>query len=1030
MHDDRPSEGGAKGDLVRESDEQVRLLLESTGVGIYGVDVDGLCTICNPACVAMLGYDDPEDLIGRPIHELMHHTRPDGSHYPASECRMRGVAESGRSVVVDDEVYWRKDGTSFPVEYHAYPVRREGRIVGAVVTFRDITKRKLTESALQKAKDEAEAANRAKNDFLAAMSYDLRTPLNDIIGFTDLIAGETFGPLEHPQYREYIDDIASSGRRLLEIINDLLDLSRLEAALQKGERSYRQLVELAPDCICVVYEGDITLVNSAGAAMFGADASDELTGRPITDLAHPDSQTLLGGNLKNLISEHKRVPIRFRRVDGVAIDTEVSALPFDDERGDAVMLVARDVTERKKAEKAARESEERFRTALQNAQDAIFIHDLNGRILDVNARACEVLGFTRDELLSRNMCDIEQSLTPSEAHEIWSGHSGESLQIDGVHQCKDGSCFPVEVHVDQFGAEDERLIIALARDVTERKRAEDILRLAATVFETTTEAIMVSDADNKVKAVNPAFTRITGYSVVEILGKTPNILKSGRHDEAFYEEMWSSLSETGHWQGEIWNRRKSGEVYPEWLSIATIYDEDGEVVERVAVFTDITKRKKDEEQIRRQASFDALTGLPNRSLFLDRLSRAIASSRREERLVALLFVDLDRFKAVNDTMGHLYGDRLLEQVATRLTGCVREADTVARLGGDEFTIILPDITRGGDAATVAEKVIEQMSSTFIVEGHDLFIGASIGITVFPEDAHDASTMLRNADIAMYRAKEAGRNGYRFFTQEMNTHALERMRLERDLRRALERGQLSLHYQPIVDLETNEIKAAEALLRWSHPDRGMVPPDEFIPLAEETGLIAPIGEWVIWTALAQAKSWSDKGYEELGISINLSTRQLKLGLDLDTIERAIGETKVDPRQITFEITESLLMDDSETSIEWLKAIKDMGFRISIDDFGTGYSSLSYLKRFPVDTVKIDKSFVQDITEDPEDAALVDAIIAMTHSLKMTVVGEGGETKEQMEFLRAHGCEMMQGFYFGKPAAPEEFSRSLPRKTKRF
>lgn len=606
---------------------------------------------------------------------------------------------------------------------------------------------------------------------------------------------------------------------------------------------------------------------------------------------------------------------------------------------------------------------------------------------------------------------------------MWASLKGESLIHEGVHRRKDGSCFPVEVHMDRFGSGNEQLVIAVARDVTERKRAEDILRLAATVFETTTEAIMVTDADNKVKAVNPAFTRITGYSVVEILGRNPRLLSSGHHDGDFYRRMWESLEATGHWQGEIWNRRKSGEVYPEWLSIATIYGDEGRVVERVAVFSDITKRKKDEEQIRRQANFDALTGLPNRTLFLDRLSRAIATARREGWLIGLLFVDLDRFKAVNDSMGHVYGDRLLEQVAGRLTTCVRESDTVARLGGDEFTIILPDVGRAEDAAMIAEKIIERLATPFTIESNDLFIGASVGITLYPSDAEDAATMLRHSDIAMYRAKEAGRNGYRFFTQEMNTHAVERSRLERDLRRALERGQLELHYQPIVDLDSGEVVSAEALLRWHHPERGDVSPETFIPLAEETGLIGPIGEWVLWTACTHAASWQKPGLPSLAVSVNLSSRQIKLGLSVETVSRVLRETGLDPHLLTFEITESLIMDDAEHSIAWLNALKETGVKISIDDFGTGYSSLSYLKRFPVDTVKIDRSFVRDVTEDPDDAILVGAIIAMTHSLKMKVVGEGGETPEQVAFLRSHGCNMMQGYYYGRPVAPEEFSARI-------
>ncbi|MFQ5618759.1 MAG: putative bifunctional diguanylate cyclase/phosphodiesterase, partial [Rhodospirillales bacterium] len=440
-------------------------------------------------------------------------------------------------------------------------------------------------------------------------------------------------------------------------------------------------------------------------------------------------------------------------------------------------------------------------------------------------------------------------------------------------------------------------------------------------------------------------------------------------------------------------------------------------------FIDVTKQKQVEEQIRRQANYDSLTGLPNRMLFLDRMKQAIVSVRRNKGLLALLFIDLDRFKVVNDTLGHVVGDRLLQEAAKRLQASVREVDTVARLGGDEFTIVLQDIAKAEDAAMVANKVIDSLGKPFLLDGHEAFIGASIGITIFPADGDDATTLLRNADVAMYRAKDAGRNEYRFFTNAMDAQALNRMSLENDLRYALERKQLFVHYQPIVEFQSERVINAEALLRWRHPTRGLVAPDTFIPLAEETGLIKSLGEWVLRTACAQARAWRDMDLPVFGMSVNLSSGQLKRGFTKDTVATVLEETGLSPDLLTFEITESLIMEDAEEAITYLHAIREMGVGLSIDDFGTGYSSLSYLKRLPVNSVKIDRSFVHDVTVDPEDASLADAIIALAHNLGLKVIAEGVETKEQLDFLRTRGCDLYQGYYFAKPMTAKEFQKRM-------
>jgi len=561
----------------------------------------------------------------------------------------------------------------------------------------------------------------------------------------------------------------------------------------------------------------------------------------------------------------------------------------------------------------------------------------------------------------------------------------------------------------------------LTQEIAERKQAEEQLRLAATVFETTSEGIMVTDIKNRLKAVNSAFCRMTGYSEDEILGQDPQLLRSNRHDAIFYEKLWAALKARGHWAGEVWNKRKNGEVFPTWLSIATVQTgEHNESVQYVAILRDITEQKQDEEQILLQATYDNLTGLPNRTLFLERLSDALATIRRQRGILALLFIDLDNFKSVNDTLGHDKGDLLLQQAAHRLKTCIREVDTVARFGGDEFTVILQMIGSANSAAQVAEKIIHTFAAPFLLDGNEAYIGASIGISLSPHDSTDPAVLLRNADIAMYQAKAVGRNQYYFFTEEINANAQARMTMELDLRRAIERDEFSICYQPIIDLSSGRISSLEALIRWHHPEHGWITPDNFIPLAEETGLINPIGEWVLKTACQQGQQWIKEGMSPLIISVNLSSRQMMTGRMIDTLERILDETKYPTKFLVLEITESLLLEDTATTTQQLHKLKEMGIKLSIDDFGTGHSSLSYLKRFPVDTIKIDKSFIQDMAKLPEDASLVQAIIAMSHSLGLSTIAEGVEDQDQLTLIRALKCDFVQGYYFSKPLQPHELA----------
>ncbi len=677
-----------------------------------------------------------------------------------------------------------------------------------------------------------------------------------------------------------------------------------------------------------------------------------------------------------------------------------------------------DITASKQAEVDLRKLER----AMEQSPASVVITDTNGSIEYVNPKFEEISGYSAKEVLGQNPRILKSGEKSAEEYkDMWDTlKAGKEWRGYFHNKRKDGSIYWESATISSLRGEDGGIthFIAVKEDITARKRAEDQLRMNATVFDTASEGIMVTDADNRIKTVNPAFTRITGYEPEDVIGLNPKVLSSGRHDQAFYRHMWKQVETRGFWSGEIWNRRKDGVVFPEWLSVVVIRDDVGRVKEHVAVFSDISQRKQDEEQIRRQANYDALTGLPNRSLFFDRLNQAVISARREHWLLALLFVDLDRFKAVNDSFGHVVGDEMLQEVADRIQGCIREADTVARFGGDEFVVLLHDLTEVNDAALVAEKIIDQFSIPFTLVGREVFLGASIGITVYPVDTEDPEAMLRHADMAMYRAKEAGRNRYQFFTVGMQEQVRERVELEQDLRLAIERNELELVYQPIVDVSSGRAVSVEALLRWNHSGHGAVPPDIFIPLAEETGLIVSLGDWVAKEACRQLRVWQESGID-IGITINVSSGQRGGGFSSWGLAATLKEYGISGQSLTLEITERLLMDGSEEVVSWLNGFKELGVSLSVDDFGTGYSSLSYLKRFPVDILKIDRSFINGLPNDAEDISLVEAILAMGSSLGLKVIAEGVETEEQRLFLMERSCRYLQGYYFSKPLPARRF-----------
>ena len=541
---------------------------------------------------------------------------------------------------------------------------------------------------------------------------------------------------------------------------------------------------------------------------------------------------------------------------------------------------------------------------------------------------------------------------------------------------------------------------------------EETQRLAALVYRNSRDAMMITDREGHILDVNPAFTQVTGYSREEALGRTPAILKSGRQSQEFYRGLWQALESGGHWEGEIWNRRKDGELYPQWLSIDALRD-GGTAMRWVAHFSDITDKKNAEQLIWRQANFDSLTGLPNRQMFHDRLDQEIRKAQRGGTRAALMFLDLDHFKEVNDTLGHDVGDLLLQQTARRLKECVRESDTIARLGGDEFVIILPDLRDGRAVGDVAQKVLWQLARPYNLKGEVVYISTSIGITLYPDDAATPEELLKYADQAMYNAKKDGRNRYRYFTPAMQQAALERMRLANDLRGALDRREFWIAWQPVVKLSDGSINGAEALLRWAHPEKGGIPPAAFIPVAEDTGLLHDIGDWTFREVVRQLKEWRriNPGFRA---GINKSPIQFRQNVQ-DSWLAHLQEVGLPGNGLVIEINESLLLNAKRDVREQLLAYRDAGVQVAVDDFGTGYSSLSYLKKFDIDYLKIDSVFVQNLSPDSEDKVLCEAIISMSHRLGIEVVAEGIETAVQRDMLRAMGCDYGQGYLFARPLA---------------
>jgi diguanylate cyclase (GGDEF)-like protein/PAS domain S-box-containing protein len=689
-----------------------------------------------------------------------------------------------------------------------------------------------------------------------------------------------------------------------------------------------------------------------------------------------------------------------------------------------IAFMAARCIEHDQREDALQENEALFRAVFENERDAIAIIDPETRtFVTVNSAFERLFGYSRDEALGMDIGAV--STTPAQV-------PGQLAQLLLASQpaaierlplkCKDGSVFLAESTQCVLVVRGRRLLCILARDVSAQSRSEKTVALAAKVHESMAEGIAISAWPGPILTVNSALAQLTGYSREELIGEDGSFFYA---DKKLWHRIASKcLRNHAAGDAEVMLRRKNGTLVPCLLSLHFALHKADEPVTLIAVYKDLSMRRQQDNRLLFLTNHDVLTRLPNRLLFYKRLDQAIASAQREHRRFAVLFIDLDRFKNINDTFGHPTGDLLLQLVSDRLYECMRKTDLVARLGGDEFAILAESVPNMTAVIELAEQVMAALAQPFYIEGQELFVPASVGISLFPQDGDDANTLIQSADVAMYRAKGSGKNNYQFFAADMNTASLEHMMLENALRHALQRHQFQLYYQPKVQASTANIYGMEALLRWNHPDLGIIGPSRFIGLAEEMGLIGSIGDWALQEACRQNAEWQHAGYSALVVSVNLSSRQLKDDI-VKTVAETLDRTNLAARWLELELTESTVMQEPEQNALVLRALREMGVQISIDDFGTGYSSLSYLKQFPINTLKIDQSFVRDITEDPNDAAITDAVIAMARSLKMEVIAEGVETAEQLNFLRENGCDAYQGFLYSRPLPAREFQKLLPR-----
>ena len=818
------------------------------------------------------------------------------------------------------------------------------------------------------------------------------------------------------------------------------ELGRLTAQLEQMRAAIRQLFEDVGQreerfrTIVTQVPGAVFRYRPDGPIDFVSDAIEEIAGYSArqfmrgsthawADLICPEDRREHRRAVKQAVLEVRPYALEYRIIDALGTERWVAENGQPQAGGQGVTWVdgiIADISQRKHHEMRIE--------ALLTEQSAILDNVMFGvmfvrhrRIVSVNRRCEELFGYDPGQMMGSSTAIVFTSSYDFEEageRQYPALAAGGDFSEERQYQRRDGSLFWALVSgcaLDPQRANEGSIWVYA--DITARKEAEEKLRLSATVLEHIADGVMVVDANGIIVTVNPAFTQITGYTEAEALGRHSSLNRSARHDAAFYQALWDELIASGFWRGEVWHQRKNGEVYLEWLTISAVRDTRAVTTHYVGVFSDITLIKESQEKLDHMAHHDPLTALPNRLLFHDRLQHALLRAARDQEQLAVLFIDLDRFKNVNDTLGHHVGDELLQKVAGQLSARLREGDTLARLGGDEFIVLLEGIDGEYGATQVAEKLMTMFDQPFTVAGHELFVTCSVGISLYPDDALDLNMLIRNADVAMYQAKARGRNGYRFYAPSMTGEGVERLRLETFLRRSLEKNEMFLNYQPQVEIDTGRLVGVEALVRWNHPELGLVPPARFIPLAEDSGFINQLGKWVLDEACRQMMRWQAQGLHVPKMAVNLSVKQFERGSIAGMVADILQETGLEPQRLQLEVTESVIMNTGD-ALGFINDLHAIGVGLAIDDFGTGYSSLAYLKQLPVQTLKIDRSFIKDISTDVNDEAIAIAIIQLGKSMQLSVIAEGVETEEQAAFLLRHGCKLAQGYFYSRPVLAQD------------
>ncbi len=844
-----------------------------------------------------------------------------------------------------------------------------------------------------------------------------------LVTVTDMVrrfaAGDRSVRMQNHRYDEIGDLMRGFNQGAEQMDSYISEISRFE-----------EILRATPDFVAsITPDGKLLFLNHAMRDLLGIEAQENITGSNISTHYPAWAYKLIQQSGRPAAAEkgfwEGETALLDRDGKEIPVSQVILAHKAADGTVDHFSTIMRDISGRKQTEVELR----KLSLAVEQSANSIIITDREGVIEYVNPYFYALTGYTPEEIIGHNPRVWQSGQTPLETYQImWQTIlAGKVWRGEVCNRKKNGELFWETSTISPVKNEKGEIthFVAVKQDITQRKEAEEKLRLWQRALESSVNAITITDATQKnfpYVYVNPAFERITGYSAEEALGKNGRFLQNQDTEQPELEHIRRAVKEQRDGKALLRNYRKDGSLFWNELFISPVRNDAGDVTHYIGIQNDVTERKQYEEQLAYQSAHDTLTRLPNRNLAQDRLAQGIIFAQRTSRQLALLLIDLDNFKVINDSLGHHVGDELLKIVAQRIEKCVRGGDTVARLGGDDFAVILTDLSQEEDISRVTHKILAAIAEPAMVEPHRLTVTCSIGVSLYPRDGENAATLLKNADAAMYRAKEQGRNSVQYYTAEINTRVFQRLMLENNLRVALERNEFALHYQPQVSLLTGQVTGMEVLLRWHHPELGMISPANFIPLAEDTGLIIPIGAWVLHTACKQTKAWHDAGLPPVRVAVNISGRQFRENIP-QLVEKALAESGLPPQYLELEITESVAMQHAESTEQTLSALRSMGIRLSIDDFGTGYSSLSYLKRFPINKLKLDQSFVRDIISDPDDAAISMAIIALAHGMKLDVIAEGVETQSQLDFLRHHGCDAIQGYYFSRPVPLEQMEQLL-------